>query len=237
MQDSIEDLAAAVAKIPKQELQKMATDQTATLASLADKGYLSADTAEKLGEEFLKLPLSAFMQAAQSGTAAQSYETIGDFVTAMEAASPEAGKMVENIPEKYREEILATSMQQRPSVNLAEIGRIIILLIIMIGASALIMYIQGFIMSGVAQRLSYRFRKDIDTKINKLPLSFYDKTTHGEVMSFITNDVDTISTTLNQSLSQILTSVVTVFGVLFMMIKISWILTCLLYASPSPRDS
>ena len=65
MQDSIEDLAAAVAKIPKQELQKMATDQTATLASLADKGYLSADTAEKLGEEFLKLPLSAFMQAAQ----------------------------------------------------------------------------------------------------------------------------------------------------------------------------
>ena len=225
MQDSIEDLAAAVAKMPPEELQKMAADQSATLASLADKGYLSADTAEKLGKEFLSLPFSTFMQAAQSGTAAQSYETIGDFVIAMENASPEASKMVENIPEKYREEILATSMQQRPSVNLAEIGRIIILLIIMIGASALIMYIQGFIMSGVAQRLSYRFRKDIDTKINKLPLSFYDKTTHGEVMSFITNDVDTISTTLNQSLSQILTSVVTVFGVLFMMIKISWILT------------
>lgn len=123
----------------------------------------------------MSLPFSTFMQAAQSGTAAQSYETIGDFVIAMENASPEASKMVENIPEKYREEILATSMQQRPSVNLAEIGRIIILLIIMIGASALIMYIQGFIMSGVAQRLSYRFRKDIDTKINKLPLSFYDQ--------------------------------------------------------------
>lgn len=80
-------------------------------------------------------------------------------------------------------------------------------------------------MAGVAQKLSYRFRKDIDLKINKLPLSFYDKTTHGEVMSLITNDVDTISTTLNQSLSQILTSVVTLFGALFMMLRISWIMT------------
>ncbi len=91
--------------------------------------------------------------------------------------------------------------------------------------SSAFMLIQGLIITKVAQEVSYDFRKIISEKINRLPLSYFDKFTHGEVMSRVTNDVDTISQTLNQSLSQVITSVTTVIGVLFMMFSISPSLT------------
>ena len=80
-------------------------------------------------------------------------------------------------------------------------------------------------MSSVSMKITYRFRKDIAEKINRMPLKYFDGTSHGEVLSRITNDVDTVSQTLNQSLSQIITSVVTVVGVLVMMFSISWQMT------------
>ena len=86
-------------------------------------------------------------------------------------------------------------------------------------------YIQGWIMSNVSMDITYRFRSDIAAKINRMPLKYFDGTSHGEVLSRITNDVDTVSQTLNQSLSQIITSVVTVVGVLVMMLTISWQMT------------
>ncbi len=227
MQDSMKELGAVISKIPAEELSPLLADSSTTLRTLADNGYVSEELLEDLGEELAGTKLSALMQSLSAGTAESgaSYQTLGELVAAMEKTSPEAGKLVEKIPEKYRENILQISLDTRPSVDLAAIGRIILILIGMIGGAALLMYLQGFIMAGVAQRLSYRFRRDIDQKINRLPLKFFDTTTHGEVMSFITNDVDTISTTLNQSLSQILTSAVTLVGVLIMMLRISWILT------------
>lgn len=164
-------------------------------------------------------------QAPDFEAVQKHFSTIGEFAEAMKQTAPETAKVFEQIPEKYREEVYQTSLATRPEIDLAEIGRIILVLIVMIGGSVLISYMQGFIMSGVTQRLSYRFRKDINAKINKLPFSHFDRTNHGEVMSFITNDVDTISTTLNQSLSQILTSLVTLVGTLIMMLKISWLMT------------
>jgi len=80
-------------------------------------------------------------------------------------------------------------------------------------------------MSSVSMDITYRFRRDIAAKINRMPLKYFDGTSHGEVLSRITNDVDTVSQTLNQSLSQIITSVVTVIGVLIMMLSISWQMT------------
>ena len=80
-------------------------------------------------------------------------------------------------------------------------------------------------MSNVAMNLTYRFRKDIAEKINRMPLRYFDGTNHGEVLSRITNDVDTVSQTLNQSLTQIITSIATVIGVLVMMFTISWQMT------------
>ncbi len=110
-------------------------------------------------------------------------------------------------------------------IDFSYIGDIMITLIALYGLSALFSYIQGYIMSGVSMKVSYQMRKDISEKINKLPLSYFDSTNHGEVLSRVTNDVDTVSRTLNQSLGQIITSVTTVIGVLVMMISISGLMT------------
>jgi ATP-binding cassette subfamily B protein len=91
--------------------------------------------------------------------------------------------------------------------------------------SAIFNYIQGWIMAGVAIKVTYRFRKDIAEKINRMPLKYFVGTNHGEVLSRITNDVDTVNQTLNQSLSQIVTSVTMLIGVFIMMLSISWVMT------------
>ncbi|MGD0611362.1 MAG: ABC transporter ATP-binding protein [Anaerolineales bacterium] len=91
--------------------------------------------------------------------------------------------------------------------------------------ASLFAYIQGWVMSGISMDITYRFRKDISQKINRMPLKYFDGTNHGEVLSRVTNDVDTVSQTLNQSLTQIVTSVTTVIGVLVMMFTISWEMT------------
>ena len=101
----------------------------------------------------------------------------------------------------------------------------ILLLVALYLLSALFSYLQGYIMSGVSMKITYRFRKDIAEKINRLPLSYFDSKTHGEILSRVTNDVDTVSQTLNQSLTQLITSITTLLGVLVMMLSISPIMT------------
>ncbi|MEG2253403.1 MAG: ABC transporter ATP-binding protein, partial [Clostridia bacterium] len=86
-------------------------------------------------------------------------------------------------------------------------------------------YIQGFIMTGVSQKLSYSLRKQLAAKVHNLPMSFFDHVTHGEILSRVTNDVDTLGQSLNQSLSQIMSSATTAIGVLWMMFTISWQMT------------
>ncbi|MEG2625077.1 MAG: ABC transporter ATP-binding protein [Christensenella sp.] len=110
-------------------------------------------------------------------------------------------------------------------VNFNAIGQILITLVILYGISALFGYIQGFIMTGVSMKVTYRLRKDISAKVNTLPLSYFDKNSHGDVLSRVTNDVDTINQTLNQSLSQIITSVTMVVGVVIMMFTINVLMT------------
>jgi ATP-binding cassette subfamily B protein len=111
------------------------------------------------------------------------------------------------------------------NIDFNYIGKIILLLVVLYVISALFGYIQGWIMSGISMKVTYKFRKDISEKINRMPLGYFDRTNHGEVLSRVTNDVDTLSQTLNQSLGQIITSVTMVIGVLIMMISISWQMT------------
>ena len=85
--------------------------------------------------------------------------------------------------------------------------------------------IQGYIMTGISQKLTYRLRKEISEKVNRLPMNYFDKMTHGEILSRITNDVDTLSQSLNQSATQLITSVTTIIGVLVMMLSISPLMT------------
>ncbi|MCF0147683.1 MAG: ABC transporter ATP-binding protein [Clostridium sp.] len=110
-------------------------------------------------------------------------------------------------------------------IDFTYIGNILIILILLYAVSAIFAFIQGFIMSGIAQKVSYNLRKEISLKINKIPLKYFDKMTHGEVLSRVTNDVDTINTTLNQSLSQVVTSMTTLIGVVIMMLSISVTMT------------
>jgi ATP-binding cassette subfamily B multidrug efflux pump len=112
-----------------------------------------------------------------------------------------------------------------PGIDFAYIGEILLLALALYLGSALFALIQGWIMSHIAMDITYRFRKDIADKINRMPFKYFDNTNQGEVLSRITNDVDTVSQTLNQSLTQIITSVVTVIGVLIMMLTINWLMT------------
>jgi ATP-binding cassette subfamily B protein len=111
------------------------------------------------------------------------------------------------------------------AIDFTYIGHIVLLLIGLYMLSAIFSYIQGYIMSDIAMKITYLFRKNIAEKIKKMPLKYFDTKTHGEVLSRITNDVDTISMTLTQNLSQIVTSVTTIIGVLVMMLTISWVMT------------
>jgi len=107
------------------------------------------------------------------------------------------------------------------NIDFDYIGRIILLLIGLYLLSSGLGYIQGWIMTNVAMKVTYKFRRDIMEKINRMPLKYFDGTNHGEILSRITNDVDTISQTLNQSITQIITSVTSVIGALIMMLTIS----------------
>lgn len=110
-------------------------------------------------------------------------------------------------------------------IDFTYIGNILAVLVVLYVISAVFSLIQNFIMSGVAQKVSYNLRKEISLKINKMPLKYFDKMTHGEVLSRVTNDVDTVSNTLNQSLSQVFTAVTTLIGALVMMLSISVTMT------------
>lgn len=111
------------------------------------------------------------------------------------------------------------------SINFEAVGRILIFLLFIYIISCLLSLFQGFIMTKISTSISYQMRKDISIKINHMPLSYFDKVTHGEVLSRITNDVDTVTQTLNQSMTQIVTSVTQFIGVLIMMLLISPLMT------------
>ena len=136
--------------------------------------------------------------------------------------SPNKSEIEKQIPSSQLESIKKLDLSRRPEFHFGAIWRIIILLVGMYVLSAIFRYIQTWIMTQVTQTVTFRMRQQLSEKINRLPLSYFDKQTYGEVLSRITNDVDTISQTLNQSLSQIITSTVTVLGILVMMFSISW---------------
>lgn len=110
-------------------------------------------------------------------------------------------------------------------IDFDAIKRILISLIVLYIMSAIFSFIQGYVMSGISQKVAYKLRDELVKKINRLPMKYFDKKTHGEVLSRFTNDIDTLSMSLNQSLTQIITAVTTLVGVLIMMFSISVIMT------------
>ena len=135
---------------------------------------------------------------------------------------PNKSEIESQIPSSQLDTIKKLDLSRRPEFHFEAIWRVVSLLIGLYILSAIFRYIQTWLMTQVTQTVTFRMRRQLSEKINRLPLSYFDKQTYGEVLSRVTNDVDTISQTLNQSLSQIVSSTVMVLGILVMMFSISW---------------
>ena len=135
---------------------------------------------------------------------------------------PNQSEIESQIPSNQLDTIKKLDLSQRPEFHFDAVWRVVSLLISLYILSAIFRYIQTWLMTQVTQTVTFRMRRQLSEKINRLPLSYFDKQTYGEVLSRVTNDVDTISQTLNQSLSQIVSSTVMVLGILVMMFSISW---------------
>ena len=120
---------------------------------------------------------------------------------------------------------LLAKIQGTGSINFTKIGQILLFVLGLYLLSSLFNFVQGWIMSGVTQKICYRMRKDISEKINRMPMKYFESRTVGEVLSRITNDVDTLGQSLNQSVTQLITSIATMIGVLIMMLSISPLMT------------
>ncbi len=120
---------------------------------------------------------------------------------------------------------LVSKLSGGNGINFAKIGQIAIILLSLYIISAIFSFIQGFTMTNISQKLTYQLRNELTQKINKLPMKYFDTKTNGEVLSIITNDIDTLSMNLNQSITQIITSICTIIGILVMMFSISWQMT------------
>ncbi len=110
-------------------------------------------------------------------------------------------------------------------IDFGYIGKILLFTLGLYIFSSVVSFVQGWIMTGISQKISYRMRKDISEKIGRMPMGYFESRTYGEVLSRITNDVDTLGMTLNQSITQIITSVATLIGTLVMMLSISPLMT------------
>lgn len=134
-------------------------------------------------------------------------------------------KLLGKVTTKLAEGLLAYYMRTGLLTDFVYMGKIIAVLVALYLTSMLCSYIQSYIMTGVSMDVTYNLRKDISRKMQRMPLNYFDTHTNGEILSRITNDVDLISQTLNQSLSQIITSVATMLGILVMMLSISVLMT------------
>jgi ATP-binding cassette, subfamily B, multidrug efflux pump len=134
-------------------------------------------------------------------------------------------KLLGKVTSKLAEGLVSSYLKMELYMDFVYMGKMIALLIILYTISLVFSYVQAFIMTGVSMQVTYDLRKELDQKINRLPLKYFDTITRGEVLSRITNDIDMISQSLNQSLSQLITSVTTVVGVLVMMLSINVLMT------------
>lgn len=135
------------------------------------------------------------------------------------------GKAITELSTGYIKKI-----SQIGGIDFSKITSILLILLILYIISAIFTYIQGFIMASISQKTAYKLRKEISEKINKLPMSYFDKKTNGEVLSLVTNDVDTLSQNMDQSATQLITSVISVIGILIMMLSIDKLMTLIALA-------
>lgn len=157
-----------------------------------------------------QLPPGAVIPAGTTGT---------QFIATLPPAA------AEKISDQTKKALANVDLSVKPVFHYDVLTETAVMLLILYGISLIFNFVQGLIMTNVSQKITYQFRKDLSLKIGRMPLRYFDKTTYGEVLSRITNDIDTVGQTLNQSMSQIITSVTMILGILGMMLSISWQMT------------
>lgn len=138
---------------------------------------------------------------------------------------PNRSEIESKIPADQLQTVLAFNVTKKPTFHFDIIGQIILWLIGLYLVSAVLRYLGSWIMTNITQKITFKMRQDISSKINRLPFNYFDKQTYGEVLSRITNDVDTVSQTFNQSLSQMVSALAMIIGIMIMMLSISWQMT------------
>src|SRR6185437_979850 len=167
-----------------------------------------------------KMPLLVVLITAIIGTA---FNIVGPKILGLATT-----KLFEDLIARFKVISINQKLHQNqplPGVDFGYIGNILLFLLGLYVISSIFMYIQQYIMAGVAQKTVYQLRREVEEKLSRLPLKFFDARTHGEILSRAVNDMDNISTTLQQSITQLITSAITLLGVLIMMLTISWILS------------
>ncbi len=128
---------------------------------------------------------------------------------------------------------IATGMMSKirggEGIDFSKLGNILLLLISLYAISSLLSFVMGLITTGIAQKVTYKLRREISEKIHRMPMNYFDKMTHGEILSRVTNDVDTLGNSMNQSMTQLITSVVSIIGIPIMMFRISVSMTLLAF--------
>ncbi len=190
-----------------------------TLFAIASPKILGQMTNQVVNDFVRRTAYDQLVAKLPQGTALPPGTTGAELLARLPAS------VTESIPSAARSTVATLDLSTRPAFDYQKLVGIAIELLALYGLSALFGYLQSWIMTDVTQKITYRFRRDISTKIGRMPLRYFDRTTHGEVLSRITNDVDTVSQTLNQSLTQIITAVTMILGILAMMLSISWQMT------------
>ena len=172
-------------------------------------------------------PLS---QCTDNTQKADSFEKIAALIEQMpESAETPTGNMA--LAAQYYDKIIENIELTGGAVDYSELGGIAITLLVLYIAAAFCSFIQVFIMVGITQKIVFKMRSDVNAKLSKLPLKYFDAHSHGDILSRVTNDVDTVSQSLQQSLTQIISSIVMIVGILYMMLTISGTMTLITLAS------
>ena len=165
-----------------------------------------------------KIRLSIVLGAAILGTV---FNIVGPKILGL-ATTKLFNNLIASFAAQVKNHLMPSNPSPVPGVEFGYIGRIMLILLGLYIVSSIFIFIQQYLMAGVAQRTIYKIRQEVDEKLSRLPLKYFDGRTHGEILSRAVNDVDNISSTLQQSVTQLITSAVTLVGVLVMMLSISW---------------
>lgn len=232
---TLEQMSEMQMKVHEQideEMKEMTKSSDASQGQSLQKGQFSTDPeAIKALEAFIKLPmLSGVQDADEKAEICRRMIDLGKKIPVGEAGTQNGGQNLTFTEEQINGAIRAIR-ETNGEYDFHYIGMIALILLGMYGISALFSLVMGLVMSGVSQKTVRDLRGEVDHKLAKLPLKYFDLHPHGDILSRVTNDIDTISTTLQQSLTQIITSVISIIGYIIMMLTISPILTLIVVAT------